>query len=117
MADLNIKVLNFEAEVKRVRKEALGIAEDDFNKQMLAILTGLKRATPVDTGHAASRWSMKLGKESNGEPFCEISNDADYIMRLNRGHSQQAPSYFIEQILAAAGLSGASLVNPTGSEN
>jgi hypothetical protein len=116
MADLDIKVLNFEAEVRRVRKEALKIADDDFNSQMLAILKGLKRATPVDTGHAASRWSMKLGKDAKGQPSCEITNDAGYIMVLNRGHSQQAPSYFIEQILSAAGLSGASAVKATGSE-
>jgi len=60
----------------------------------------LKEATPVDTGFAESRWSHD-GKH--------ITNDAEYIDRLNSGSSEQAPAYFIEEtLLSQKGI------NPSG---
>jgi hypothetical protein len=53
-----------------------------------SLLQDLAQATPVDTGLAQSSWRL----DNNGN----IVNDVPYISELDAGHSQQAPSYFIE---------------------
>jgi len=62
------------------------IAEDIKKK----IVSGLRAATPVDTGEAQNSW----GYDSTG-----IYNTADHISDLNKGSSQQAPSHFIERVV------------------
>lgn len=74
--------------------------EDDYlklmNKLVDEIVIELKKATPVDTGYAASRWSRDDIFKTL-QDVVEIENDAEYINRLNDGYSQQAPAYFVEQ--------------------
>jgi hypothetical protein len=53
-----------------------------------SLLLELAQATPVDTGLAQSSWRL----DDRGD----IVNDVPYISELDAGHSQQAPSYFIE---------------------
>jgi hypothetical protein len=77
------------------------------------LVTDLQLKTPIDTGYARSRWSIDTVPNSGMSfrvkysPYVfnflskdfVISNDADYIKYLNRGSSQQAPSFFIEQTI------------------
>lgn len=91
------------------------------------ITANLRRDTPVDTGWARANWVPNIGtrnegttgspqsvsnsaqntgllavqatyKISDGKVF--ISNNVPYIRRLNNGHSQQAPTMFIEASVA-----------------
>lgn len=55
----------------------------------------LKQATPVDTGRARDGWFATDDK---------LINNVPYIDALNHGHSDQAPSHFIEKTLL--GISG-----------
>lgn len=55
------------------------------------IIDSLKKATPVDTGNARDGWHRE---------GTTIVNDVSYITELNRGSSQQAPSHFVEKVLA-----------------
>mgnify|MGYP000225720258 CR=1 FL=1 len=76
-------------------------------------------ATPVDTGFARANWQITIGApatgtvtapslaslegydpERDGSTF--ITNNANYIQRLNGGHSQQAPAGFVEAAIAKA---------------
>ena len=57
--------------------------------------------TPVDTGKARSGWNYTLA--TTAETGAKIWNDVPYINALNNGHSQQAPMFFIEQIMAQLG--------------
>ena len=58
----------------------------------------LWQATPVLTGYARSRWRLEWGPRIGGR----ISNDTDYLIYLNAGSSQQAPSGFIQRAVAQA---------------
>jgi hypothetical protein len=58
------------------------------------LVKDLKEATPVDTGKARDGWRLDGNK---------IVNDVEYIDSLNAGHSQQAPSHFIEKTLLSDG--------------
>lgn len=49
-------------------------------------LNRVTERTPVDTGHARSRWVM-----TNNPTSFTLSNDADYISFLEEGSSTQAP--------------------------
>jgi len=76
------------------------------------IFSDLVAATPSDTGRARASWNMDdTGSESELPPGnyaypqmpnvpksdnVFIYNTAEYIVFLNNGHSQQAPSMFIE---------------------
>jgi hypothetical protein len=61
---------------------------DSVSTVKQSLLQALAQATPVDTGFAQSSWHL----DDKGN----IVNDAPYILELDVGHSQQAPSYFIE---------------------
>jgi hypothetical protein len=54
------------------------------------MVEALKENTPVDTGNARDHWRAE--KDA-------IVNEVEYIDDLNRGTSEQAPSYFIETTL------------------
>ena len=102
MANYNVTVNNIEETLRRARKEALGIAEDDFTGRVKQTVKSLIQATPIDTGLARQSWDYTIKQDQTGY-YAIITNGTDYIEYLNRGHSQQAPSYFIEQVLAAVG--------------
>lgn len=76
------------------------------------LLSELVANTPIDTGYARSRWSLTNSQgivtyNLVGEWFFEkefqVSNDAKYITALNRGHSKQAPPFFIESTILRRG--------------
>jgi hypothetical protein len=83
----------------------------------------LRKATPVDTGHARRNWVPSVGEPHEGVVTSEaahaagvaavvayelasgslwVSNSVPYIRRLNYGHSQQAPAGFVERAIALA---------------
>ena len=64
------------------------------------VVEDLKIETPVDTGNARDHWSHT--QTSNAETF-SVENSVDYIVYLNRGHSDQAPSHFIEKTVLKYG--------------
>lgn len=89
----------------------------------LEIDARLRRATPVDTGHARANWVPSIGAPHTGEVQGNgahesgvarivafklgdgptfISNNVPYLGRLNDGHSKQAPSGFIERAIDEA---------------
>lgn len=97
-------------------------------------------ATPADTGRARSNWIVDLDNEPKntfGEPaspaqgaqqaldqgsatigqykagqVIHITNNLDYIGKLNEGHSAQAPANFIEEAVyvGVQAVKGASLL-------
>lgn len=100
---------------KRIRRHL----EDACKALVLEIDKELLRVTPVDTGHARANWIPSVGtphlEEVGGTSSAThdsgvsavlsfklgggvlyISNVVPYIMRLNYGHSTQAPRLFIE---------------------
>lgn len=76
------------AEISKKEKEAKQKARQIVATKAIA---KLREATPVDTGHARDGWRL----DGNGN----IVNDVEYIEDLNNGHSQQAPSHFVEKTL------------------
>lgn len=83
----------------------------------LQIDANVRKATPVDTGHARANWVPSVGSPHSGEVqggsahdqgvtrvlafkledgALYVSNAVPYVPRLNDGHSKQAPSLFIE---------------------
>ena len=62
------------------------------NKEAKRLVEELRAATPIDTGRARAGWKYEDG---------QISNDVEYIDRLNAGSSTQAPTHFIERTLLA----------------
>lgn len=72
-------------------------ARDTTGKIALDFHRGVKRRTPVKTGNARNGWEVNLDGTA---PIVE--NNVEYIIPLNRGHSKQAPSGFIEAELDSA---------------
>lgn len=92
----------------------------------LEILRNLRRnpsrgGTPVDTGHARANWTLSAGAPAFGAVTGKgdggvasviawdlgdgplfVNNNAPYILRLNDGHSKQAPAGFIERAIDEA---------------
>jgi hypothetical protein len=65
----------------------------------------IKREMPVDTGRARASWGHgkeSIWKESDGGLAIEQGSNVDYIVYLNRGHSQQAPAGFIDRAFVVA---------------
>lgn len=92
---------------------------------ILEIDANLRKATPVDTGHARASWVPSIGSPSSAEPSGKsssehdtgvasvlryklgdgdlyVSNNAPYINQLNLGHSKQAPVGFVEAAIDQA---------------
>lgn len=104
-----------------------GDIEEVINQEARALsinlLNGLTLVTPVDTGRARGNWYVSATSKSNRTidqfrkarqaiseglatihtvinekyPSITLSNNLPYIEKLNDGHSQQAPSKFVEK--------------------
>ena len=102
---VSLEVVNFEEELKRIEREVNMLANPQIKKLVEIGTQQPKVVTPVDTGKARSGWDNRMVLSLRGELMsATIFNPVEYIGRLNRGHSQQAPSYFIEQTLSTIGL-------------
>ena len=104
---------------ERMRREV----EKQCKALALDIDARLRRATPVDTGHARRNWVPSVGQPHSGEVSGDgehatgvaevlaytlqagplwVSNSVPYINALNYGHSKQAPAGFIERAVDLA---------------
>lgn len=91
---IRTQITGLPEELSRMRTELSSQQKEVLTQYMQLALSELARNTPVDTGEAASSWSIS---------GMEIVNDEDYIVYLNDGSSIQAPAFFIESILAGYG--------------
>ena len=65
----------------------------------------IKRDMPVDTGRARASWGHggeSIWIKTDGGLAIEQGSNVDYIVYLNRGHSQQAPAGFIDRAFVVA---------------
>ena len=91
------------------------MADKVQRKAALDLFGELIQTTPIDTGRARAGWSMDARKGEDvpppkasayrpknpvppkGVPYIMVYNNVEYIVRLNEGHSTQAPAHFVEQ--------------------
>jgi len=99
---VSLDVVNFKKEMERVKREVQAQADLEIKGRIEYATETLKIVTPVDTGKARSGWKNEIYK--NSYLAGKIFNDVEYIDVLNRGHSKQAPRYFIEQVLITIGV-------------
>ena len=90
---------------------------------VLEIDRELRRATPIDTGHARRNWVPSVGAPSEtesgddsahaaglaevlayklGDGSMWVANNVPYIQSLNYGHSDQQPAGFVERAIDTA---------------
>jgi len=100
---ISLKVVNFEEELRRIEQEVLRQGKLEVNERIDYATQQLKIVTPVDTGEAREGWKNHKSK-LNFKDAGTISNEVEHIVHLNQGHSQQAPTYFIEQVLSTIGI-------------
>ena len=89
---LQLKVKGTKSELLRIRNEFNKATQIHLEKQAGKLVDNLQAVTPKKTGYASSRWVYRKIRDG----LVEVLNDAAYIMPLNRGHSRQAPAFFIE---------------------
>lgn len=102
---VSLEIVNFEKELKRIEQEVNELANPEIRKLVEFGTQQLRVVTPVKTGKARRGWENRMVLSLRGQLMsATIFNPVEYIGRLNRGHSQQAPSFFIEQTLSTIGL-------------
>ena len=105
MTQVSLEVVNFEREMKRIEDEIVALGNIEIAALVEYGTQQLRVVTPVDSGNARRGWQRDIEVSfTNSFIGATIYNDVDYIDRLNQGHSQQAPTYFIEQTLSKIGL-------------
>jgi len=102
---VSLEIINFRQELERIEREVLEEANEDIEDLIHLATSKLRIVTPVDTGEARMGWvdiieKNRLGGLTGGF----IINEVEHIGALNFGHSQQAPKYFIEQVLVTIGV-------------
>ena len=70
--------------VKKTKRDMVDVVNDSFVELGADIVS----ATPIDTGHAAGQWDYSIDKS---RLKWELSNNTEYILPLEYGHSAQAP--------------------------
>jgi len=112
------------ATVKQAFAAAFVETSRQQRKLALQVWSAVSRATPKDTGRAQASWRVSLATDIDAsvEPAGKgkgeyertrpnpglaplgvdmvVSNNLPYIVRLNEGYSEQAPSFFVEQAVA-----------------
>ena len=101
---VSLDIVNFKKEMKRVEQEVAKLGNIEIEERIDYATETLRQVTPVDTGKARSGWYNEKYKDFNGNLEASIINEVEYIDRLNKGHSKQAPKYFIEQVLVKIGI-------------
>jgi hypothetical protein len=104
-------VVDFKGEIERLQQEVKQIQNDNVVERTQFATEALARVTPVRSGYARSRWTSSFETTEKGDIIGNIDNDAPYIGRLNQGWSNQAPAFFIEQVLIAIGELSAPVVD------
>jgi len=120
-----VDVSKFNAAVKAFAASVPNDLLLTFQKKLaLEVLSGIVKATPVDTGRARGNWQLDIGIVPTGtvngvsdptqvelaklsalRPFqvIFITNNLDYIEFLEEGSSRQAPNGMIAITLARVG--------------
>ena len=101
---VSIEIVNFDQELKRIEEEIANLANLKIDERIDYAEKNLKIVTPVDTGKARAGWSSSKKYDKYGFREGLVFNKVDYIDILNKGHSRQAPRYFIEQVLIKIGV-------------
>ena len=101
---VNIDVVNFQKEMKRVEEEIKQLANMEIDKRIDYSVETLRTVTPVDTGEARAGWKSRKIYDNYGFAGGSILNPVEHIVYLNNGSSRQAPKYFIEQVLYKIGV-------------
>lgn len=105
---MDVNIRGVDAEIKRIKELINKNVSNVAMAKISVIMSSLIKATPVDTGRARGGWNL----QSTAKGF-KISNDVPYIEELNNGHSQQAPSHFIESVLLSHGKAIGAIVTKT----
>lgn len=105
------------SQAQRISAQLVKEVERVCKSLVLAIDRNLRKATPVDTGHARRNWVPSVGQRSSDvsdsdaahakgvadvlryqltQGLLWLSNNTPYIVALNYGHSKQAPAAFVE---------------------
>jgi len=119
----------FSTAIAKLEREIVSKKVEAAKKVAIMINNTLVLSTPVDTGRARANWQANLGSPVgtkveaedksgqstitknnatilSGNPDSEIeihlTNNLEYIIPLNNGHSQQAPAGFIEKAVQVA---------------
>lgn len=103
MVKVSLEIVNFKEEMKRVEAEVKRLGSIEISKKIDYATDTLRQVTPVDTGEARSGW-RNVKKKGIANEEGRIINEVEHIVPLNNGHSQQAPRYFIEQVLTKIGI-------------
>jgi hypothetical protein len=103
---INLKVKGIDAIKSMIDAEAAKVIEKNFKEVNKRMLAELKQVTPVDKGLAQASWEIAEFMSK-----AEIRNTVPYIQKLNQGHSQQAPAYFIEKTALKYGKPQGTIVN------
>jgi len=103
---ISLDKIDFEKEMRRIREEVARLANQEIREKIIFATEQLRIVTPVDKGRARAGWRYEIEQSGFRNTFQggSIINQVEYIERLNRGHSKQAPAYFIEQTLNATGI-------------
>lgn len=94
MTDIKIDTRKFEKELEKAGKDIKKTINQAIKKTVFDAESELKARTPVDTGRARASWQT-----TQAENYYIISNNIDYIERLNNGYSKQAPANFVQHAL------------------
>jgi len=110
--------VQFEQEIREEHRAVTAMVALEIDRRLV-------QRTPVDTGRARSNWQPSVGVPASGTlppmdpltiqiaaaekfrteglpffPILYITNNLDYIFRLNAGSSKQAPANFVEMTVA-----------------
>jgi hypothetical protein len=111
------------SQAQRIGAELRQAVSSVIRMLALEIDAELRKATPVDTGHARRNWIASVGQPNTQEAKDDaaraegiqavlsydlasgalwVSNVVPYIRSLNYGHSKQAPAGFVERAVDIA---------------
>ena len=109
-----ITTIGLKTAAKDLAKDVNKAIEQEFRLRALKAFADVKLTTPVDTGQARNSWYIGYTETyyNQNEPALTsninilvpkdkpnkiiVTNGTTYIEFLNNGHSQQAPTKFIE---------------------
>lgn len=110
---MGIKVIGITSSINELTKSINKGIETELRSKALMALADVKQLTPVDMGIARNSWyigytekyvnaketptSISILAPKDKPTKIIITNGTEYIEFLNNGHSQQAPTKFIEQ--------------------
>ena len=82
-------------------REITDAANEDLARLSSDLSRDLANATPRDTGQARRGWREQPTSRliGTGRTQTLVSNDVDYVQYLNEGHSSQAQSGYIGDVI------------------